>query len=135
MLSQTGIYALQAAVYLAINRQRGYILAKEMGEELGIPRQYLSKVLHQLAMRGLLDSQRGKLGGFKLRFPVGEISLYQVVEAVEDTSKFSRCILGQAVCSDTGPCPLHKDWASVSSQYVDMLKTTTLKKLSGNLTD
>ena len=130
MLSQTGIYALQAAVYLANNRQRGYILAKEMGEELGIPRQYLSKVLHQLAMRGLLDSQRGKLGGFKLKLPVDETTLYQVVEAIEDTSKFSRCILGQAVCSEDGPCALHNDWADISGQYIEMLKSTTLEKLS-----
>ena len=129
MLSQTGKYALNAAVFLAGQPVGTYRLAREIGRELEIPGQYLSKVLHQMAQRGLLASQRGKLGGFRLRVPPERLSLFAVMDAVEDTGRFRRCPLGPGQCTEEDPCPLHSQWNAVRVRYLDFLNSTTISAL------
>jgi len=129
MLSQTGQYALNAAIYLAGRPQGSYSLAREIGRELGIPGQYLSKVLHLMAQRDLLESQRGRQGGFRLKVPPERLSLFAVLDAVEDTRRFSRCLLGPGNCSVEEPCPLHSQWSDIRGRYLDFLKSTAISEL------
>ena len=105
MLSQTGQYAINAAIFLAHQPRGNYRLAREIGRELGIPGQYLSKVLHLMAQRGLLESQRGRQGGFRLKVLPERLSLFAVLNAVEDTRRFQRCLLGPGLCSEKIPVP------------------------------
>jgi len=130
MLSQTGQYALRAMGRLAAWSEDGkYHLAREISRELGIPQQYLSKVLHTLARRGLLDSQRGRQGGFRLSRPAGEISLHEVLDPLEDLSRFEECLLGGIVCSDSRSCVIHDKWGELREKYVSFLKNTKLNQL------
>ena len=130
MLSQTGQYALRAMGRLAAWRADGqFHLARDIGRELVIPQQYLSKVLHALARKGLLDSQRGRQGGFRLSRPAAEISLHDVLDPLEDLSRFEECLLGGVVCSDSRSCVIHDKWGKLREKYVDFLKKTTLDQL------
>ncbi len=130
MLSQTGKYALNAAVFLAGQPAGTYRLAREIGRELGIPGQYLSKVLNQMTRQGLLESKRGKLGGFRLKVPPERLSLFAVMDAVEDTGRFRRCPLGPGQCTEEDPCPLHSQWNAVRVEYLDFLNSTTISALT-----
>jgi len=129
MLSQTGQYAINAAIFLASQPKGSYRLAREIGRELGIPGQYLSKVLHLMAQRDLLESQRGRQGGFRLKVAPERLSLFAVLDAVEDTRRFQRCLLGPGLCSKKNPCPLHSQWEEIRGRYLDLLKSTTISTL------
>ncbi|MBW7997361.1 MAG: Rrf2 family transcriptional regulator [Candidatus Glassbacteria bacterium] len=130
MLSQTGRYALKALVYLARHGGDGYVLVKEISSSLDIPRQYLSKILHSLTRVGLLRSQRGRTGGFRLNRPAAEITLFEVIDPLDHLSRLSNCLMCDEPCDDNDPCGLHEMWGEVRGKYLDFLNTTTLEKLS-----
>ena len=79
MLSQTAEYALRTVLHIARTGSDGPANADAMATSLGIPRNYLSKVLHRLAQAGVLTSTRGRNGGFVLARDPGKISLAAVV--------------------------------------------------------
>ncbi len=130
MISQTGQYALRALAYLGAHNNDHYHLVQEMGRELDIPSQYLSKILHILVRKGILESQRGRQGGFRLRRTPEEITLYEILEALEDLGKFDYCILGSAPCKDRSRCPMDSMWCDVRQRYISFLKKTTVAQLA-----
>ena len=131
MLSQTAEYALRATLYLAARQGDGRLQVGEVAEALGIPRNYLSKTLHQLARAGVLDSSRGKSGGFRLARPPGEISLAEVVAPFNGPTGAQICLLGRHACSDADPCAAHDRWKSVSNRVSTFFGETMLSDLQG----
>ena len=130
MFSQTTEYAIRAMIDIATRPEGENVLAAQLGESLGIPTHYLSKILQQLVRARVLTSVRGRQGGFSLAKPAERIKLKEIVAPFEDLRKCEECILGQPVCSDAGACPLHKFWADVRTRYLEELSTKTLKELS-----
>jgi Rrf2 family protein len=82
-ISRSTGYALVAVGYIAENYKDGAILAARISKEYGIPLEYLLKVLQQLVRAGVLRSKRGPHGGFSLARPAEDITLLQIVEAVD----------------------------------------------------
>jgi Rrf2 family protein len=130
VITQTGQYALQALIYLAHQPNNGYSLCRDIGHDLGIPEPYLSKILHLLARKGLLESQKGRHGGFRLGVSADEISLFAVIEPLEDMERYYRCLLGPGTCTDEDPCPLHHVWQDVRDKYLASLKSTTIAQVA-----
>lgn len=130
MFSQTTEYAIRALIEIATRPTDRQVLASELGDTLGIPQHYLSKILQQLVRRRVLNSVRGRQGGFSLARPAEEIRLREIVEPFEDMKRYEECILGQPVCSDAGACPLHEFWGDVRERYLDELDRRSLKDLS-----
>jgi Rrf2 family iron-sulfur cluster assembly transcriptional regulator len=130
ILSQTAIYALKATLSLAEAGDNGPIRVEDLSEQLDVPRNYLSKILHSLARSRILDSTRGPGGGFRLKVRAGSLTLADVVRNFDDLPEESGCILGQAVCSDHNPCAAHLRWRSVSLAVTDFLNSTTIADLS-----
>ncbi len=129
MLNQTAEYALRTAVYLAEHGRDGAVRAAVLADALGIPSNYLSKILHQLARQGILVSQRGKTGGFRLARGPDAISLADVVRPFDPVDAKRSCLLGRSVCSDRAPCEAHKEWKNVSTQVASFFHETTLASL------
>jgi Rrf2 family protein len=126
LLSRTSAYAVRAAVHLA--QQGGDMPTRvdDVAEALDVPRNYLSKILHQLARAGVLISERGPRGGFRLAARPEEISLAEIVEAVVSQPVNRRCLLGRPECSDARPCPMHERWQPVADDITAFLRDTTL---------
>ncbi len=97
-----------------------------MSEALGIPRNYLSKILHALARGRLLESTRGPRGGFTLAREPASIVLQEVVEVFDDIGSTSRCLLGRPQCSDGNPCPVHGRWKELSGSMMAFFRDTTV---------
>ena len=126
MLSGTAEYALRAVIRLAGENNEEPVAVRALADELGIPANYLSKIFHTLARDGILDSVRGKGGGFRLAVLPERLSLLRVVAAVNGGYPDTRCVLGRAQCSDRSPCPVHHKWKPVGEEIREFLKGTTV---------
>jgi Rrf2 family iron-sulfur cluster assembly transcriptional regulator len=125
-ISRSAEYAIRALTYLARTGDEGFHLVREMAAVLGIPAPFLGKCLQPLVSRGMLVSQRGRNGGFRLAVKASDVTLFQIVDALDHLSRPRRCMLGQAECSDERACPVHEHWKGASTAMVDHLRETSL---------
>lgn len=126
-LSQTAGYAIRALGCLADTDGAGrWVLARDIAGCTGIPKPYLSKILHSLVRAGLVQAKRGYRGGFALARPGAAISLLDVVKAVEGEAWAPRCLLGLAECSDDRSCPTHAFWSVERERIADELQRISL---------
>jgi Rrf2 family protein len=134
MLSPTCQYAIRALVHLAQHEAGRAVLARDIAVAEEIPRQFLSKILHQLGQKGLVRSQKGPGGGFMLARPASLLKLGDIIHAVEGDQDLSRrCILGLDECSDTASCALHDAWKAFRVQYESTIAALTLRDVAGML--
>ncbi len=82
-ISRSTGYALVSVGYIAQNYKDGAVLASRVSKEYGIPLEYLLKILQQMVRANVLRSKRGPRGGFFLARPAEEITLLEVIEAVD----------------------------------------------------
>lgn len=82
-ISRSTGYALVSVGYIAQNYKEGAVLAARVSKEYGIPLEYLLKILQQLVRANVLRSKRGPRGGFFLARPDTDITLLEVIEAVD----------------------------------------------------
>lgn len=129
MLSQTSLYAIRALAYLVDHRDEEPILSRTVGTAIDIPGNYLSKLMHALGTAGLLSAERGRGGGYRFAREPSAIRLIDVVELFQNTSQFSRCLLGRPQCSDANPCQIHNRWKPVSEALARFLHNTTVADL------
>jgi Rrf2 family iron-sulfur cluster assembly transcriptional regulator len=129
MISKTGIHAIRAVATLAALPEGAYAGAGDIAEQIGAPQNYLGKVLKTLADEGLLESQKGKGGGFRLARSPERISMFDVVDPIDHLSRWSGCILGRATCSDDSPCTVHHRWKEVRDVYLTFLRETSISDL------
>jgi len=129
LISRTAAYAMEAV--LAIGRQPPDepVRAADLADSLGLPPNYLSKILNSLARAGILSSGRGPTGGFRLARDAALITVEDIVGQFEDVGASRRCFLGRGQCNDNNSCPMHEDWKRVSRPMFDFFHETTLAAL------
>ncbi len=106
MLSQTAEYALRAVVHVAGERP-DLCTTAEIAAATEIPRHYLSKVMQSLVNADLVRSQRGLYGGFLLNKADRDLTVYEVVQAVDPIRRIQECPLGREAHRGN-LCPLHR---------------------------
>lgn len=129
MLSKTGLHAVRAVIALARLPEGAYAGAAKIAQEIGAPQNYLGKLLQTLAKEGIVESQKGLGGGFRLARDAKKISLYDVIAPIDPVSRWSGCILGWPECSEENPCAIHHRWKGVRNGYLQMLQKTTISEL------
>ena len=132
LLSQTAEYALRVAVYLAAKAPEKLWRASELARVLHVPANYLSKILHQLTRTDVLESKRGRDGGFRLARPAKEITLAEVVGPFDRTSRRPGCLLGVGACNAKKPCALHHQWKPLSDSVTAFFEKTHLDTLASS---
>lgn len=130
LLSKSCVYGLKASLFLASAQDEGYISIREVSEQLEISFHFLTKVLQELTAAGLLESQKGPKGGVRLTRSGSEMSLYEIVEAIDGTELFTECALGLPGCGTAKPCPLHEKWGQTRDRIRGMLVNTNLAELA-----
>lgn len=106
MLPKTSEYALRAVVWLGRDPERCHS-ADSLAEALRVPRRYLHKVLQDLVRAGLVTSQPGPGGGYRLAHAPEDISILDAIQAVGSIERITACPLG--LPSHTELCPLHRE--------------------------
>lgn len=131
--SRSAEYAIRAFVHLARVQDGRFAMVKQIAEREEIPSHFLAKILQQLARKGLLRSSKGPTGGFSLRQPPGEISLLNIVEALDGLADYQRCASGLAECNDEQPCGMHDSWKALRSRIMEYLEHTSIADVANAL--
>ncbi len=130
MMSRTGAHAVTALIVLAELGPKQYAGAADVAARISAPRNYLGKLLKRLAETGLLESQKGKGGGFRLARDPSSISLFEIIDPIEHLDRWEGCFLGRPECSAQNRCSVHEKWQHVRQQYLAFLRETTLAELT-----
>jgi Rrf2 family protein len=129
-LTRAADYAVRIMIHMAQlphgTRERTAALAKAGG----IPREFLSKVLQRLVKVGLLRSHRGSSGGFQLAHPAAEVSLLDVIEAIEGPTHLNQCLISENACDRHATCPAHPVWIEAQEQLVKVLSGVSLAEMA-----
>jgi Rrf2 family protein len=131
LFSKSCEYAIQALLYLAHKEETGQpVLLREISDSLRIPHHFLNKVLQQLTRAGILVSLRGVSGGFSFARHAGEITMGDVVKAIDGDHFLGKCMLGFPGCADDNPCPVHDQWKQAKHIILDIMSTKSIAELS-----
>ncbi|MDT8341484.1 MAG: Rrf2 family transcriptional regulator [Longimicrobiales bacterium] len=128
MLSQTGIYALQAVLHLARQGGGASVSAASISDALDLPATYLAKVLHRLGREGVLHSTRGARGGFRLAADPAAITVATVVAPFQELRPSRTCLLG-GPCDLENPCSAHERRVAWTAAALRILECTTIADL------
>lgn len=130
MISKTALSAIKALAYLAEQPEGTRVGAAAIAGETGSGQNYLGKILQSLTREGLVESQKGLWGGFKLARDPRQITLYDVVEPIDQISRWEGCFMGGHSCGSDSPCAVHNRWGAVREAYKAFLKETTIADLA-----
>ena len=125
MISQAAEYALRAAVCLAWEPGAA-LTTHQIAERAGVPAGYLAKVLQVMARARVVGSQRGANGGFLLRRRPEDVSLMEIVEAVDGRRRVRVCPLGEGTHGNVSLCPLHRRLDELAATAEGTLRGITL---------
>jgi Rrf2 family nitric oxide-sensitive transcriptional repressor len=127
MFSQTVEYALRAVVHLA-DQAPAARTTDQIASATLVPKAYLSKVLQGLCHAGIVQSKRGLGGGMVLTKSPSDLTILEVVNAVEPIGRIRECPLGLAA-HGVHLCPLHKRLDQALAQVEEAFRQTTLAEI------
>lgn len=128
-------YGLQAVLYLAATDEDYICSSEEISNKLLIPREFTSKILQSLTESKIIESRKGKSGGFKLAKKANELKLIDVVIAIDGDEIFKNCVMGFANCTKDKKCMLHDEWQGILNNAIDMLSRDTLDSFKNKMID
>lgn len=129
-LSTKGRYAARLMLELALRYGKGPVLLKDIAERQEISEKYLGHLIAPLKAAGLINSSRGAHGGYVLAKPPQEITLKEVVLAVEGNLSVVECVDTPAVCPRVKHCVTRDIWSELSEKLVEVLGATTLQDMA-----
>jgi len=128
-LSAKGRYGTRVMLDLARNSDGGYILLKDIAKRQNISLKYLEQVVQLLKSADLVKSARGAHGGYKLAKGPSEITLEQILQALEGDLSIVKCIDSPKVCNRVDFCVTRNIWKKIKEKVANMLSFTTLEDI------
>ncbi len=131
-LSRESEYGLKAMIYLAQQPPTTVLTLNQIADARDLPVGFLAKTFQKLTRHGLVQSFRGRRRGYCLAREASEIRLRELLEAIEGTDLFQRCVFWGNRCGDSNPCLLHAGWRDIKPQLTEFLEGLTLACLAEN---
>ncbi len=129
-VTSKGRYALRIMIDLAQHRDEGYISLKTISDRTQLSMKYLEMIVGNLKKAELVDSTRGKEGGYKLNKTPGEYSIGEILRCIEDNLAPVACIKeGEIQCDRSGACltvPMWKELDDITNAYLDTVSLEDL---------
>lgn len=122
-------YALRAMLYLARPDTKKPVATHEIAKEQEIPASFLAKIISQLSIAGLIETSRGAKGGVKIKRQPEDISLLDVIEAIDGPIVIEDCTLDPSTCAFGDKCPIHDVFTEAREEIVRKFKESTFDKL------
>lgn len=120
---------LQAVLFLSAQPKGEMFSAAEIAEKLGVPKDFTAKILQFLTADSIVESKKGKNGGFFIGKDPKDIKLIDVVKIIDGEEMFHNCVLGFPGCSVEKPCPVHHTWGKLRDETYNMLAEENLADL------
>jgi Rrf2 family protein len=122
-------YAVRAVLYLARLGMTERAATSTVAEEQRIPPSFLAKIISQLSIAGLLHTSRGARGGVTLAREPKDISLLEVIEAIDGPIQLNECVGEDGLCSFDDECTLRPVWTEAQNELVNRLRGTSFAQL------
>ena len=123
-------YAIRAVRYLAGQEPNQRSATSTVAKEMKIPPSFLAKIISQLSIAGLLHTSRGARGGVTLAREPADISMLDVVEAIDGPILLNECVGDPANCDFSEECMAHPIWKEVQETLVKRLRETKFDEIS-----
>jgi Rrf2 family protein len=117
-------YAVRAVLYLAQLGEDKRAATSQIAQQQQIPPSFLAKIVSQLSVAGLLQTSRGARGGVSLARSPEEISLLEVVEAIDGPILLNECVGQNGACVFGDDCPMRPIWCDAQAELVTRLRGT-----------
>ena len=128
--SRESEYAVRGMVALAGTARQGALTLQEIAAQDNLPAGFLSKIFQKLVRHGLIESHRGVQRGYTLARPAPEITLREVLEAIEGPDLFDRCLFSHRRCGQDGRCLVHPYWGRVRGEVAKFFEEVSLGDLA-----
>src|SRR5512139_2374204 len=128
LINRDADYAIKSLVAIA-GRDGGVTAVTALEAPLGVPRPYLRRILQKLARGGILESTRGKGGGFVLARPAARIRLSEVIVVFQGPVRIHECVFKARLCPDVRACPLRRTLDGLEADLVAKLEALTVADL------
>lgn len=125
-------YALRAMLFLARMDPTKRAATSQIAEMQHIPPSFLAKIISQLSIAGLIHTSRGARGGVLLARPAEQISVLEVVEAIDGPMELNECTSGASGCPFGENCPLRPIWCDTQRELIEKLRNTNFAQLATN---
>ncbi|HYB72491.1 MAG TPA: Rrf2 family transcriptional regulator [Candidatus Sulfotelmatobacter sp.] len=122
-------YAVRGMVALAGEPRGQALTLQEVAAGHNLPPGFLSKIFQKLVRHGLIQSHRGVQRGYTLAHPAPEITLRQILEAIEGPDLFDRCVFSHRRCGEGGQCLVHPYWRRVRGEVTTLFEEVSLRDL------
>ncbi|MEX1183248.1 MAG: Rrf2 family transcriptional regulator [Gemmatimonadota bacterium] len=129
MLNQSADHALRAVLFVAQRGGARACTARAIAAAIGVPHNYLGKVLNTLTSAGVLTSSRGPRGGFRLANGAALMTIADVAGPFQRLPERRVCLLGDRPCDPTLPCAAHRQWQTMADQVTGFFRTTTIASM------
>lgn len=126
-------YALQAVLYLALKPRDEMTSIRELTTKLKMPYHFLAKILQNLTHKGFLNSYKGPKGGFSLKKSANDITIYNIIGAIDGDSFKHNCILGFPDCGGDIPCSVHEQWEKIREDINKMLISKNITEMASEM--
>ena len=131
MITREADYAMRTVLYLAREQVKETAVSTAvLAEEMEVPFRFLRRIVRTLVDVGIISSQRGKGGGIQLARPKEEVSLLQIIEAVDPKNiKFNTCLAADGTCSRSHECAVHPELSKLQVVIEQHLGEITMDKI------
>ena len=121
-------YAIRCVYHLS-GKIGAVTMVDEISREMGIPKSFLAKILQKLSKAAIVKSYRGVKGGFEIARDPAEITLLDVIEAVQGPVAMNICALDDALCGFSSNCSIHPVWVEVRKEVEKLLREKNFSSL------
>ena len=129
-ITRAAEYGIRGVLYLASQPKGTVCLLNEISERQNIPPSFLSKIFQNLARAGLVTSSRGSRGGFMLAKDADQITLLEVLEAIEGQMQLNVCLNNGSACENVSHCAVHEVWNEAQDYMLNLLRQHTFGELA-----
>ena len=134
-LSKKADYALMAMKHLAVHPDAGSASAREIAGQYDIPVELMAKVLQRLARRGLLTSLQGTRGGYRLARPTAQISVADIIQAIDGPLTVTACSTEAENCGQYAKCNVRDPLWRIKDRIVSALTTCSLQEIASDVAE
>lgn len=134
-LTRRADYAIRTALCLGREGSQAWLPAPVIAQRMDVPPRFLPQIMQDLVRAGLVEASLGRGGGYRLARAPEEVSLLEIIEAVEGDARRRTCVLSSSACDASRPCDVHALFANAQDALLDRLAEATVLDALGSGVD